>query len=252
MAKKFAVMMYKGGSGKSTTATNLGAVLVDMGQRVLLVDLDRQGNATTGVGFELGAVPKSVNHLFADADLHPKDAIIQTDFGLHVLAASRDLAKTAMNMSPGDMFLLRELLGRLDDDYDIILIDTPPNEGYMTYSALAAADAIIIPVATRGFSEEGLTQTIDGITAARKTYNPNLKLAGILFTNVEKGTIVASQVLKSVQEDHADAVFPHAIPKASLLDKGNAAGIPGVLLEPKHKAAEAYRNVARILIDGNQ
>jgi len=252
MAKKYAVMMYKGGSGKSTTATNLGAVLVDMGKRVLLVDLDRRGNATTGVGFELGEIPRSLNHLFADSELHPRDAVIVTDFGLHVLAADRGLARTAMNMSPGDMFMLRELLSRLDDDYDVMLIDTPPNEGYMTYSALAAADAVIIPVATRGFSEEGLAQTIDGITAARKSYNRNLQLAGILFTNVERGTLVASSVLKSVQEDYADVVFPYVIPKASVLDKGNAAGMPGVLLEPKHKAAEAYRNVARRLVDANQ
>jgi chromosome partitioning protein len=252
MAKKYAVMMYKGGAGKSTTATNLGAVLVEMGKRVLLVDLDRQGNATTGVGFELTEVPRSVNDLFADPELHPREAVLETDFGMHVLAASRGLAKTAMNMSPGDMFNLKEILSRLDEDYDVILIDTPPNEGYMTYSALAAADAVLIPVATRGFSEEGLAQTVDGITAARKAYNPNLTLAGILFTNVERGTLVASSVLKSVQDDYTDAVFPHAIPKASVLDKGNAAGIPGVLLEPKHKAAEAYRNVARRLIDAEQ
>ena len=252
MAKKYAVMMYKGGSGKSTTATNLGAALVDMGKRVLLVDLDRQGNATTGVGFELNEVPRTVNDLFADPELHPREAVVKTDFGLHVLAASRGLAKTAMNMSPGDMFNLKEILGRLDEDYDVIIIDTPPNEGYMTYSALAAADAVIIPVATRGFSEEGLAQTVDGINAARKSYNPNLALAGILFTNVEHGTLMSNSVLKSVMEDYTEAVFPHAIPKAAVFDKGNAAGIPGVLLEPKHKAAEAYRNVARRLVDAEQ
>jgi len=252
MAKKYAVMMYKGGAGKSTTATNLGAVLAEMGKRVLLVDLDRQGNATTGVGFELNEVPRTVNDLFADPELHPREAVLETDFGLHVLAASRGLAKTAMNMSPGDMFNLKEILGRIDTDYDVILIDTPPNEGYMTYSALAAADAVIIPVATRGFSEEGLAQTVDGITAARKSYNPNLALAGILFTNVEHGTLMSNSVLKSVMEDYAEAVFPHAIPKAAVFDKGNAAGIPGVLLEPKHKAAEAYRNVARRLVDAEQ
>jgi chromosome partitioning protein len=252
MAKKYAVMMYKGGSGKSTTATNLGAALVQMGKRVLLVDLDRQGNATTGVGFELHEVTKTVNDLFADPDLHPRQAVLVTDFGLHVLAASRGLAKTAMNMSPSDMFVLRELLTRLDEDYDIILIDTPPNEGYMTYSALAAADAVLIPVATRGFSEEGLAQTVDGITQARKSFNPKLELAGILFTNVERGTLMSSAVLKSVQDDYGDAVFPHAIPKAAVFDKGNAAGIPGVLLEPNHKAADAYRSVAGRLIDGNQ
>src|SRR6266516_6455095 len=252
MAKKYAVMMYKGGAGKSTTATNLGAVLAELGKRVLLVDLDRQGHATTGVGFELNEVPRTVNDLFADPELHPREAVLETDFGLHVLAASRGLAKTAMNMSPGDMFNLKEILGRIDADYDVILIDTPPNEGYMTYSALAAADAVIIPVATRGFSEEGLAQTVDGITAARKSYNPNLALAGILFTNVEKGTLVASSVLKNVQRNYADSVFGDRIPKASLFDKGNEAGLPGVLVEPGHKAAKAYRNVARRLIDADQ
>jgi chromosome partitioning protein len=252
MAKKYAVMMYKGGSGKSTTATNLGAALVEMGKRVLQVDLDRQGNATTGVGFELNELPRTVNDLFADPDLHPREAVLKTEFGMDMLAASRGLATTAMNMRPGDMFNLKAILGRLEEDYDVVIIDTPPNEGYMTYSALAAADAVIIPVATRGFSEEGLAQTIDGITAARKSYNPNLALAGILFTNVEKGTLMSNAVLKSVQEDYADAVFPHAIPKAAVLDKGNATGFPGVFLDPKHKAAEAYRNVARRLVDAEQ
>src|SRR5476651_1936232 len=144
MAYKYAVMMYKGGAAKTTTVINLATELVGLGQRVCIVDLDRQGNATTGVGFELDELPKTVNDLFADPDLHPRDAIAVTDFGLHVLASSRGLAKTAMNMSPGDMFNLKSILARLDDDYDIIIIDTPPNEGYMTYSALAAADAVII------------------------------------------------------------------------------------------------------------
>jgi chromosome partitioning protein len=216
-----AIVMYKGGSGKSTTAINLGAILVEMGLRVLLIDLDRQGNATTGVGLELSEVSRTVNDLFANPELHPREAIIETDFGLHVLAASRGLATTAMNMRPGDMFNLRDALVRIADDYDVILIDTPPNEGYMTYSALAAAHAVIIPVATRGFSEEGLAQTIDGIKAARKQYNSQLALAGIIFTNVEQGTIVASEVLKSVQADYPDAVIPHAVPKAAVFDKGN-------------------------------
>jgi chromosome partitioning protein len=249
MAKKYAIIMYKGGSAKSTTAINLGVVLADMGKRVLLVDLDVQGNATTGVGLELGQVPKTVNHLFADEELAPKDAVVVTEFGLHLLAADRGLAKTAMNMSPGDMFNLREILRQLDEEYDVMLIDTPPNAGYMTYSAFAAADAVIIPVVTNGFSEEGLSQTIDGIADARKKYNPNLRLAGILFTKVEKATVVASRILKSVQESYANAIIPHSIPKASMFDKGNDAGIPGVLIDPKHKAAEAYRNVARRLMD---
>lgn len=147
------------------------------------------------------------------------------------------------------MFLLRDFLAQLDDEYDVVLIDTPPNEGYMTYMALAAADAVIIPVATRGFSEEGLAQTIDGITAARNRYNPGLQVEGILFTNVE-WTLVANSVLKSVEENYSDFVLTDRIPKASLFDKGNDAGLPGVLVDPRHKAAKAYRNVARRLVDG--
>src|SRR5512133_1377884 len=104
MAKKYAVMMYKGGAGKSTTATNLGASLVGMGKRVLLVDLDRQGNATSGVGFELAEIAMSVNDLFAISNLHLSEGVFETDFGLHVLTASRDLATSAMNMRPRDMF----------------------------------------------------------------------------------------------------------------------------------------------------
>lgn len=249
MAYKYAVMMYKGGAAKTTTVINLATVMVEMGQRVCIVDLDRQGNATTGVGFELDQVPKTVNDLFADPNLHPKEAVVVTDFGLHVLAASRGLAKTAMNMSPGDMFNLKAILAQLDDEYDVIIIDTPPNEGYMTYSALAAADAVIIPVATEGFNEEGLGQTVDGITQARQKFNPNLKIAGIIFTKVERGTIVSSSVLKNVQDDYGDVVFPFSVPKAAALSKGNQVGIPGVLIEPKHKATEAYRNIARRLID---
>jgi len=250
MTKTIAVMMYKGGTGKTTTVTNTSASLVGLGHRTLLIDLDRQGNATTGVGFELESLPASINDLFANPSLDPRSVILKTDFGLHVMAADRGLAKTAMNMQPGDMFRVREIIEQLADDYDFVVIDTPPNEGYMTYNALAAADEVIIPVAARGFSEEGLAQTVEGIAHAKRVYNKSLWLGGIIFTNVEKGTIMASSVLEGVQRDYPDAHLPFVVPKAVQLDKGNAAGIPGVLLEPNHPASEVYRQLARRLAYG--
>ncbi|MFD5536662.1 ParA family protein [Streptomyces sp. NPDC127079] len=249
MAKVIPVMMYKGGSGKTTTVNNTGAALVNLGQRTLVIDLDRQANATTGVGFDLNEVAVSVNDLFADTSKDPRSAIIETDFGLHFMAATRGLAKTAMNMSPADMFLLRDIVAKLDEHYDFILIDTPPNEGYMTYNALAAADQVLIPVATQGFSEEGLAQTLDGIAQARKSYNPKLGIAGVLFTKVEKGTVVSSSVLANVQEDYPDVLLPFAVPKAASLDKGNMVGIPGVIFDPRHRASEVYMSLARRLMD---
>ena len=168
MTRTIAVMMFKGGAGKSTTATNLGAAMAlsgARGKRVLLVDLDWQGNATSGVGFNLRDLPGSINDLFADPSRDPATVIQSTDFGLDVLPASPALATTAMNMQPTQMFLLREILGRLGDRYDVILIDTPPGAGYMTYNAQAAATDVLIPVAARGFSEEGLAATMASVRA---------------------------------------------------------------------------------------
>ncbi|HEV2639389.1 MAG TPA: ParA family protein [Actinocrinis sp.] len=251
MTKTIAVMMYKGGSGKTTTVTNVAASLVELGKRTLLIDLDRQGNATTGVGFDLDNLGGGINDLFADPQLNPRSVILRTDFGLDVMAANRGLAKTGMNMSPGDMFRVREIIDQLKDDYDFVLIDTPPSEGYMTYNALAAADEVIIPVATRGFSEEGLAQTVVGIDDARRAYNKGLRLGQIIFTNVEKGTIVSSSVLEGVQQDYPDADLSFVVPKAASLDKGNAGGIPGVLFDPQHPASEVYRRLARKLAYGS-
>jgi chromosome partitioning protein len=246
--KIIAVMMFKGGAGKTTTANNLAAVWALAGKRVLLVDLDWQGNATSGVGFELRELPASINDLFAEPGRDPRTVIQQTDYGLDVLPASPKLSTTAMNMSPAQMFLLRELLAKLDGDYDVVVIDTPPGAGYMTYNALAAATDVLVPVAARGFSEEGLAATVAGVEQARTTFNPQLRLAGIVFTTVESRTLVSGSVLESVRHDYPKQVLPFAVPKAAPLDKGNLAGIPGVLLDPRHPAAAVYTKLARRLL----
>jgi chromosome partitioning protein len=246
-----AVMMYKGGAAKSTTVNNVGAAMVQMGQRgkrVLVVDLDWQGNATSGVGFDVQALPASINDLFADPDRDPRTVILQTDFGLDVLPASPALATTAMNMQPTQMFLLRQVLGRLEDSYDVILIDTPPGAGYMTYNAQAAATDVLIPVGCQAYGENGLAATIASVREAQQRFNPGLRLAGIVPTLVERRTTVSAEVLAGVRATYGRDVLPFEIPKAAVFNKGNAIGIPGVLLEPRHPAVETYKKLARRLL----
>jgi chromosome partitioning protein len=157
-----------------------------------------------------------------------------------------------MNMSPDHMFLLREVLAKLEGSYDVVVIDTPPGAGYMTYNALAAATDVLIPVAARGFSDEGLAATVEGVERARATFNPGLRLAGIFFTNVESNTVVAQTVMQNVRDDYKQQVLPFAVPKAAALDKGNAAGLPGVLIDPRHPATDIYKKLARRLLRGDK
>jgi chromosome partitioning protein len=250
--KIIAVMMYKGGVGKTTTAVNLAAAMALDGKRVLLVDLDFQGNATTGVGFELADLPATINELFADPARDPRSVIQSTEYGLDVLPADPRLAKTTMNMTPMQVFALREMLARLTGDYDVVVIDTPPGAGYLTYNALAAATDVLVPVAARGFSEEGLAATVEGFQQATHQLNPALRFAGIIMTNVERRLLISGLVSKGVKSDYRDYFLPIEIPKAALLDKGNASGLPAVVLDRNHRASAAYIKLAKRLLHAGQ
>ncbi len=250
MAKKIAIIIRKGGSGKTTTATNLSTALHQAGKRTLLVDLDRQANATLGVGLNPYTLETSLKDLFVDPNRDPRSVIQTTSFGLDVLPAHGDLAKVEMGMRPDDMWTLEEILKPLDAEYDYMIFDTSPAEGLMAYNALAAADEVIIPVAASSFSEDGLAQAIDAINRARQKYNKKLKLRNILLTKAER-TLISSSLLESIIKDYPDSLFKTSVVKSTVVDQANELGQPVMIYDPEHRAAEAYRQLAESIINGD-
>lgn len=250
MAIIVAVATRKGGAGKTTTTNNVATGLHMKGKRVLLVDVDQQANATIGVGIDWHELKLSLDSLFTDPELDPHEVIVQTAFGLHVLPGHRNLAKSERAMGPEDMYNLKAILEPLEDDYDYIIIDTPPSESFMTYNALAAAHLLLIPAATDSFSEDGVEEAMTGLKRAQKTYNPSLKLAGILPTKVNR-TLVSQRILGNLMTDYPGLVLPKAVVHTTVVDQGNDVGEPIVIYEPDHPAAQAYMKVVEV-IDGQQ
>lgn len=263
MAKKIAIVIHKGGAGKTTTAKNVAAALAQAGKRTLLVDLDEQANATKGLGVDPRAVPHTLNDLFATG-VAPTVAVLETAVnGLHLIAGHPDLSKTETGMglqradpnAPDPIPALRGLLAELDDRYDFIIMDTPPSLNYMTINALAAADELVIPAAASAYSQDGLARTIEAYERAITSYNPALRLRGILVTRVKR-TNASLAVLDAIGEDYQEMVIrqhvhspPVVIVESTAVDEAEQLNQPVVLYDPENPAAQGYKRVAEILIN---
>jgi chromosome partitioning protein len=255
VAKKIAVVIHKGGVGKTTTAKNVAAGLAKRGRRTLLVDLDEQANATKGLGIDPHALPATINDLFADPNRDPGSVLLLTPVeGLHLMPAHPDLAKTETGMAlqrsdpaaPDPIEMLRDLLKPLDQHYDYIVFDTPPALNYMTVNALAAADEVLIPAAASAYSEGGVTRTWEAYERAKKSYNPALSKARILITRVKR-TNASNNVTDTLNTDYAAYVMPQIILESTAVDEAEQLGQPVVLYDPGSPAAQGYLKVAEIL-----
>lgn len=244
MAKKIAVTLRKGGSGKTTTAINLATALLKRGKKVLLVDLDPQSNATISVGINPTTLPRHINTLFTDINTTPEEVVIATNFGLHLIPAHPDLADTEAGMRATQIGLLKAILEPLEDTYDFIVLDTPPSESYLTANALAVANEVVIPLQAHFLAMRGLQEVIDEINQVKKGLNPKLKIAGILPTMVSQRTNISKMILDAVKEKYGDLLYPISIDFSVRHAEASLAGLPIVIYEPAHQGSLAYYQLA--------
>ncbi len=244
----------KGGVGKTTTAVNVGAYLAEWGQRVLVVDIDPQANATSSLGIDKRAVPLSIYDLLVREV--PLARIVQLTgrVRLDLAPASPSLAGATVEMIslPRREYRLRQMLVGLDQRYDYVLIDCPPSLGILTVNGLAAAtDGVIIPVQCEYLALEGLSQLMRAIELVRRALNPGLRLRGLVMTMYDARTTLSRQVVEEVRRHFPERVFRTIIPRSVRLSEAPSYGEPIISYAPRSAGALAYAALARELLVGD-
>ncbi len=262
MAKIISLVNQKGGVGKTTTSINLSAALGKEGKKTLLVDLDPQRNATTGLGFSNGDYDSDVYEVMTGKTTIDK-AIVKTKFeNLSILPSTINLAgvdvEFVKNMLDNAEFRQNEqlkiALDSIRDKYDYIIIDCQPALGVATMNALVASDSVIIPVQCEFFALEGITQLLNSIIMVQSSMNPNLRIEGVLLTMLDGRTNIGLEVIEEVRKYFKDKVFNTLIPRLVRLVEAPSHGKPINEYDPTSRATEAYANLAKEVIsrDGQQ
>ena len=259
MGKVISLINQKGGVGKTTTSINLAASLAILNKKVLLVDLDPQCNATTGIGINKGDIEKSIYNVLNNT-CEIDDVIIKTKYkNLSVLPANINLAGIDIeirdNSRNDSTYLQAEQLkihiDKIRDSYDFIIIDCPPALGIITTNALTSSDSVIIPVQCEFFALEGITQLLKAIMYTRENLNPNLSIEGVLLTMFDARTNMSIEVVEDIRKYFKDKVYNTIIPRLIRLTEAPSHGKPIIVYDPKSRGSEAYLNLAKEVIDKN-
>ena len=250
MAKIFCIANQKGGVGKTTTTVNLAAGLAKVGQRVLLVDLDPQGNATMGSGLDKRNLELSVYDVLLESASIQEAAVKADKCGYDVLSANRELAGAEVelvDLEHRDQ-RLKIALAAVDADYDFVLIDCPPSLSMLTLNGLCAAHGVIVPMQCEYFALEGLTDLVNTIKQVHANLNKDLKIIGLLRVMFDPRITLQQQVSDQLKAHFGDKVFDAVIPRNVRLAEAPSYGLPGVVFDPSAKGSQAYVDFARELV----
>ena len=251
MAKIITLTNQKGGTGKTTSAVNLGAYLAAKGKLVLLVDLDPQANATSGIGINPREISKSLYHLISGENDFSKIIKKTKIFGLEILPASQDLAGSTIELINQEEreFKLKFALEKLSIGYDYVLIDCPPSLGILTINGLVAAQEIIIPVQCEYYALEGLSQLLETINLIKENLEPSLEIMGALLTMYDSRNQLSRQVAKEIYRHFPGHVFDAVIPRNVSLAESPSHGLSILEYDSFSKGAKAYRQLAEEVIE---
>ncbi|MBC1522146.1 ParA family protein [Listeria kieliensis] len=250
MTKIIALANQKGGVGKTTSSVNLSSSLAFLGKKVLLVDIDPQGNASSGVGINKGEIENCIYNVLVD-DVPLKDVREHTELdNLDVIPATIQLAGAEVELVPAISreLRLKRAIDTIKDEYDYIIIDCPPSLGLLTLNALTASDSVLIPVQCEYYALEGLSQLLNTIRIVQKQLNAELQIEGVLLTMLDARTNLGIQVIEEVKKYFQNKVFDTIIPRNVRLSEAPSHGKPILLYDPKSKGAEVYLELAKEVI----
>jgi len=253
MAKTIAIANQKGGVGKTTTAINLAASLAKLDQRVLLIDIDPQANATSGVGIQRTSTQRTTYQVLVLKE-PIANTILSTDFSFQIVPSERNLAGAEVEMidMPNRELLLRDAIDPIRDTYDFILIDCPPALNLLTLNGLAAADALLVPIQCEYYALEGVSDLFNTLARIRRLLNPHLKVEGLLLTMYDASTKLSAAVAADLRGFYSGLVFQTMIPRNVRLAEAPSYGKPVIYYDQRSRGAEAYFQLAEEVLANEQ
>jgi len=251
LVKVIAIANQKGGVGKTTTAVNLSACLADLGKKVLLVDLDPQGNSTSGFGFDKTKIKQSIYDILVN-DIPADSVILKSQIeNLMILPATIQLAGAEIELVSimSRETKLKRVLDKIKYNYEYVLIDCPPSLGLLTINALTAANSVLVPIQCEFYALEGLSQLMNTVTLVQKNLNTALSLEGVVLTMFDARTNLSIQVVDEVKNHFRHKVYQTIIPRNIRLSEAPSHGQPVIRYDPKSKGSQVYFDLAREVID---